>query len=131
MSINNISNPYRSYIQNGFSQMQSDFQQLGQALRSGNMSAAQQNYLTIQQLFGQNQGASPVDSASNSNPGLASAQGLSTDSSLNSGSSSDNNIVGRSMQTVISQYLSNSIVGGLLGGSGLLSNVLGSININV
>jgi len=154
MSINSVSNPFQSYNQNGLSRMQSDFQQLGQALQSGNMGAAQQDYSNIQQLsqvikayngHHRHHGVetSPVDSASVSNPdsisvlNSSSASSSSSPSSSSSGSSSssssspDNNIVGQSMQSVISQYLSNSIAGGLLGGSGLLSNVLGSINISI
>ncbi|MHB1661979.1 MAG: hypothetical protein ACYCTD_07800, partial [bacterium] len=134
MSINSVSNPYQSYTanaQNGFSQMQNDFQRLGQALQSGNMGAAQQDYSNIQQLSQIIQAyhghhkhhgteTSPADSASSaSNPGSASLLSSSSTpgANSNSGSSSDNNVVGKSMQTVISQYLSNSIVGGLLGGS--------------
>lgn len=45
-------------IQNNFQQFQEEFQQLGQDLQSGNLSAAQQDFVTLQQLSPQSNSTS-------------------------------------------------------------------------
>jgi hypothetical protein len=49
-----------SQSQKGFQQIQSDFQQLGQDLQSGNLSQAQQDFTTLQQDLQQNAGTTQV-----------------------------------------------------------------------
>jgi hypothetical protein len=58
----------------------SEFQQLGQDLASGNLSAAQSDFSTLQQAFGQTSGSSSSTSASStSNPIAQAFQQLSSD----------------------------------------------------
>jgi hypothetical protein len=59
MSVSGISssswfNYENQNVQNRFQQFQQEFQQLGQDLQSGNLSAAQQDFATLQQLGPQN-----------------------------------------------------------------------------
>jgi len=70
MSVSGIfSSSYSNYenqtIQNNMQQFRQEFQQLGQDLQSGNLSAAQQDFATLQQLSPQ---ASSTSSAASSNP---------------------------------------------------------------
>jgi len=63
MSVSGIfSSSFASYdsqsIQNPFQQFQQEFQQLGQDLQSGNLSAAQQDFATLQQLSPQSSSTS-------------------------------------------------------------------------
>jgi len=53
-------------IQDNFQQIQQEFQQLGQDLESGNLSAAQQDFVTRQSLTPQ--GSSTTSTESNNNP---------------------------------------------------------------
>ena len=69
MSIAGISstswlNPTSQTIQNNFQQFRKEFQQLGQDLQTGNVSAAQQDFATLQQLTPQSSAASPLQSNS-------------------------------------------------------------------
>jgi len=70
MSVSGIfSSSFASYnsqnIQNQFRQFQQEFQQLGQDLQSGNLSAAQQDFATLQQL---NPQSSSTSSTQSNNP---------------------------------------------------------------
>jgi outer membrane protein assembly factor BamD (BamD/ComL family) len=61
MSVAGISSSLISSLsqpQNRFQQFRQDFQQLGQDLQAGNLSAAQSDFTTLQQLTGQNSSAS-------------------------------------------------------------------------
>jgi hypothetical protein len=67
MSVSGIlSSSFASYdsqsIQNQFQQFQQEFQQLGQDLQSGNLSAAQQDFATLQQLSPQSSSTSSTQS---------------------------------------------------------------------
>jgi len=64
LSINSLNNYYSSsYAQNNASAAQTDFQNLGQALQSGNISAAQTAFAALQETY---QGQSPASSSSSS-----------------------------------------------------------------
>jgi outer membrane protein assembly factor BamD (BamD/ComL family) len=63
-------------VQNRFQQFQQEFQQLGQDLQSGNLSAAQQDFATLQQLGPQN---SSTQSAQSNNPIAQAFQQLAQD----------------------------------------------------
>jgi hypothetical protein len=70
MSVSGISsstvfNDSTQGVQSPFQQFQQDFQQLGQALQSGNLSAAQADFVTLQQL---NPQPTSTAEASNNNP---------------------------------------------------------------
>jgi hypothetical protein len=49
LSVNSLTNPYQAYAQNASNQQQSTFQTLSNALSSGNLSAAQTAFASIQQ----------------------------------------------------------------------------------
>jgi len=53
-------------VQNEFQQFRQEFQQLGQDLQSGNLSAAQQDFVTLQQLAPQSNSTSSTQSNSTS-----------------------------------------------------------------
>jgi len=61
----NFSNYYTQSVQNQMQQFRQEFQQLGQDLQSGNLSAAQADFATLQQLEPQ---SSSSASSSSSNP---------------------------------------------------------------
>jgi outer membrane protein assembly factor BamD (BamD/ComL family) len=63
-------------IQNRFQQFRQEFQQLGQDLQSGNLSAAQQDFATLQQLGPQ---TSSTQSAQSNNPIVQAFQQLAQD----------------------------------------------------
>ncbi len=66
MSVSGISSSFPSYdTQSTQNQMQQEFQQLGKDLQSGNLSAAQADYATLQQLGPQSNSTS---SAQNNSP---------------------------------------------------------------
>jgi hypothetical protein len=79
LSINSVTNPYQTYGQNSSSQNQSNFQSLANALQSGNLSAAQSAFTSLEQTF-QNQNS---QQPGQSNPVSNDIQSLS--SALNSG----------------------------------------------
>jgi outer membrane protein assembly factor BamD (BamD/ComL family) len=54
--------------QGKFQQVQSEFQQLGQDLQAGNLTQAQQDYLTLSQNFPNAQTATATSTATSSNP---------------------------------------------------------------
>ena len=68
MSASGISSSFLSYnnltIQNNKQQFQQEFQQLGQDLQSGNISAAQQDFVTLQQIAPQSNSTSSTQSSS-------------------------------------------------------------------
>jgi hypothetical protein len=71
ISSSNFFNQSVQAAQSPFQQFQQDFQQLGQALQSGNLSAAQSDFVTLQQLVPQPAATSTSNSAStaqNTNP---------------------------------------------------------------
>jgi outer membrane protein assembly factor BamD (BamD/ComL family) len=55
-------------IQNNLQQVQQEFQQLGEDLESGNLSAAQSDFATLQQLSPQSSATNTTTSTENSNP---------------------------------------------------------------
>lgn len=69
ISSTNLYNPQT--VQNNFQQFQQTFQQLGQDLQSGNLSAAQSDFATLQQL--QPQSNSTASSSAQSNSPIAQA----------------------------------------------------------
>jgi len=75
MSISGVSNSlYNSNVQNQFEQFQQEFQQLGKDLSSGNLSAAQADFVTLEQDMPQANSASQT-----SNPIAQAFQQLSQD----------------------------------------------------
>jgi|SRR5579862_9017241 len=71
MSVSGISNSNlfdstNQTVQNKMQQFQKEFQQLGQDLQSGNMSAAQSDFVTLQQLGSQNSATATSSAQSNS-----------------------------------------------------------------
>jgi len=58
-----FSNYYNPTIQNNMRQFRQEFQQLGQDLQSGNLSAAQQDFASLQQLSPQGSSTSPTESS--------------------------------------------------------------------
>ncbi len=77
MSISALSNNLYSFTSGSSSQLQnSQFRQLGQDLTSGDLSAAQSDFSSLQQMFAQNSGAT---SRSSSNPIAQAFQQLSSD----------------------------------------------------
>ena len=64
LSINSLTNPYQAYAQNSSNQQQSTFQTLSNALSSGNLSAAQAAFASLQQSnqnqSGQQSGANRI-----------------------------------------------------------------------
>jgi hypothetical protein len=84
ISSNNSLNYYNPNMQNQIQKFQQEFQQLGQTLQSGNMSAAQQDFATLQQYNPQgsttSSSASSASSSTQSNNPVAQAfHQLSTD----------------------------------------------------
>ncbi|MGO9401916.1 MAG: hypothetical protein ACLPVW_00435 [Terriglobales bacterium] len=80
MSVSGISSSlYNTQsVQNSFRQFQQTFQQLGQDLQSGNLSAAQSDFTTLQKLLPQSSSTSSSSSQSN-NPIAQAFSQLSTD----------------------------------------------------
>jgi hypothetical protein len=76
ISSSSLFNYENQTIQNRFQQFRQEFQQLGQDLQSGNLSAAQQDFTTLQQLGPQN---SSTPSAQTNNPIAQAFQQLSQD----------------------------------------------------
>jgi hypothetical protein len=62
ISSSNWFNYSNQSVQNNFQQFQQEFQQLGQDLQSGNLSAAQQDFVTLQQLGPQSNSTSSPQS---------------------------------------------------------------------
>lgn len=81
VSVSNWFNYQNQSVQNNFQQFRQEFQQLGQDLQSGNLSAAQQDFVTLQQLAPQSNSTSGTQ---NSNPIAQDFNQLSQD--LQSGS---------------------------------------------
>jgi outer membrane protein assembly factor BamD (BamD/ComL family) len=69
MSVSGISSSNFSQYNSGVGQqIRQDFQQLGTDLQSGNLSAAQSDYATLQQALPQNNANSQTQTAQNANP---------------------------------------------------------------
>src|SRR5579864_3876779 len=64
ISSSNLFDSSNQTIQNNMQQFQKEFQQLGQDLQSGNLSAAQSDFVTLQQLGPQNSSTSAAQSNS-------------------------------------------------------------------
>lgn len=62
ISSSNLFNTSNQTIQNNMQQLQKEFQHLGQDLQSGNLSAAQSDFVTLQQLGPQNSSPSAAQS---------------------------------------------------------------------
>lgn len=73
ISSSNLFDSSKQTIQNNIQQFQKEFQQLGQDLQSGNLSAAQSDFVTLQQLGPQGNSSSASTSAAQSNSPIAQA----------------------------------------------------------
>ena len=67
ISSSNLFNSTNQTIQSSMQQFQKEFQQLGQDLQSGNITAAQSDFVTLQQIGSQST-ASATSSAQSNNP---------------------------------------------------------------
>lgn len=83
ISSGNLFNYNNPEVTNNLKQFQQEFQQLGQDLESGNLSAAQQDFVTLQNLAPQNGGTS----TNSTSTGGASTNSTSTSGTSTSGTS--------------------------------------------
>jgi len=68
ISSSNLFNYDNQNVQNKMQQFQQEFQQLGEDLQSGNLSAAQTDFATLQQLSPQSSSTTSTSSSESSNP---------------------------------------------------------------
>ena len=78
LSINSVTNPYPNYGQNPYSQGQSSFQSLANAVQSGNLSAAQTAFTSLEQTLQNQSGQQGSQQSSQNNPVNTDLQNLST-----------------------------------------------------
>ena len=95
-----------SQISSQYRLTNSEFQQLGQDLASGNLSASQSDFAALQQAFGQTSSASSTSATSTSNPLTQAFQQLSSDLKAGnlSGAQKDYSTIQQDMQNQFSSH---------------------------